>query len=201
MSEVFPLSNPVLLESLRDNVLNGSYLMGGLDDPTVVTIPAFAGTVYIQYASNSIPGTQVVKVWQKQDNGATLNWIPLNGIFLQQAGVPVSSNPFSTLNFLNGTIITDAGNGVADIQLTGGGGGGGPTYFYHTVTGPEVAAKKFAMPAAPAIPSQVTADVIGGTPQQYNVSYVVAAGFFDWTGLALDGYIGAGDVIRLGITP
>lgn len=46
------------------------------------------------------------------------------GIELEEAGVPVTGGPFTTLNFNSGATVVDATGGVADIDIAGGGGGG-----------------------------------------------------------------------------
>lgn len=44
------------------------------------------------------------------------------GIQLEEAGVPITGGPFSTLNVVSGATIVDATGGTADITIEGGGG-------------------------------------------------------------------------------
>jgi len=44
------------------------------------------------------------------------------GVSLEEAGVAVAGGPFNTLNFASGATVTDAGGGVADIDVAGGSG-------------------------------------------------------------------------------
>jgi hypothetical protein len=69
---------------------------------------------------------------------------------------------------------------------------------YHTVTGPELAAKKFTLLHSPLVPSQATADMIGGSPQAYGADFTIINGNeFNWDTLGLDGQILLGTVMRI----
>ena len=59
-------------------------------------------------------------------------------------------------------------------------------------------AKQLTLSVAPSSPSEVMVDMIGGGAQHFSVDFTMSGSVFDWSGLALDGILTAGDVIRFG---
>ena len=57
-----------------------------------------------------------------EDELAAISAPTTDAIEVQEAGVSLGS--FTALNFATGATVTDAGGGVADVDITGGGGGG-----------------------------------------------------------------------------
>ena len=74
-------------------------------------------------------------------------------------------------------------------------GSSGLNFEYHTVTQAEADAKRFLLLKDPA-GGQVCIDVIEGTSQRPGIDYLIDGKAVSWDGLALDGLIEAGDVIR-----
>lgn len=74
-------------------------------------------------------------------------------------------------------------------------GSSGLNFEYHTVTAAEVAAKQFSLLKDPA-GSQVCIDIIEGTSQQPAIDYAISGRIVSWDGLALDGVIEEGDIVR-----
>lgn len=74
---------------------------------------------------------------------------------------------------------------------------GTPHTEYHTVSSGEATAKQFNLASSPADPTLTLVDVIGGGAQQYIIDFTIAGSVFNWSGLGLDGYLMAGDVVRL----
>lgn len=68
---------------------------------------------------------------------------------------------------------------------------------YHTITAGELTAKQFALSGLPATAAYVVSDQIGGGPLHFSVDFTVIGINWGWNGLALDGLLVAGDVIRL----
>lgn len=68
---------------------------------------------------------------------------------------------------------------------------------YRTITGGEETAKQLTLGNLPASPAKVVLDVIGGGPQEYAVDYTVSGTVLDWAGYGLDGYLVAGDRLRI----
>ena len=68
---------------------------------------------------------------------------------------------------------------------------------YHVISSGEAAAKAFNLTYSPLTPSECLCDVIGGVAQQFGVDFTISVNVFSWNGLALDGILSAGDVIRL----
>jgi hypothetical protein len=69
---------------------------------------------------------------------------------------------------------------------------------YRTLTGGEITAKQLTLAFTPA--SAVIFDVITGVAQQETVDFSVTGNIISWSGLALDGVLTAGDVLRLQYT-
>lgn len=68
---------------------------------------------------------------------------------------------------------------------------------YHTISAPEAAAKQFTLSNTPTIANEALVDIISGCSQIFGVDFTISTNVFDWNGLALDGIIGAGDIVRL----
>lgn len=70
--------------------------------------------------------------------------------------------------------------------------------FQHVVTAGEIAAKGYQLAPVPADPTRVTVDLIGTGPKYFGVDFTVdTLGFLSWSGLAMDGHIYDGDVLRV----
>jgi len=67
----------------------------------------------------------------------------------------------------------------------------------HTLILEEVTAKEFIIDPAPITPSEVTVDIVGGTPQEEGVDYQISGNKFQWGELGLDGILDVGDTVRL----
>jgi hypothetical protein len=61
----------------------------------------------------------------------------------------------------------------------------------------DIAAKQVTLTSTPATPTKTQLDVKGYPSQYYTDDYVVTGNILDWTGLALDGLLIAGDKIRV----
>lgn len=85
------------------------------------------------------------------------------------------------------------------LPVTTGGGGGSTDVAveYHTLSAPEIAAKQFTLADTPETASEVLIDLIGGSSQIFAVDFTVSGSVVDWTGLALDGQVIAGDILRV----
>jgi hypothetical protein len=68
---------------------------------------------------------------------------------------------------------------------------------YRTLTGGEISAKQLTLANTPSTASLVMVDLIGASAQIFNFDFTVASNILSWTGLALDGQVVAGDVLRV----
>lgn len=68
---------------------------------------------------------------------------------------------------------------------------------YRALTGGEITAKQLTLAATPAVANLTVVDLVGGTAQVFNVDFTVAGATLSWSGLALDGVISAGDILRV----
>lgn len=68
---------------------------------------------------------------------------------------------------------------------------------FYVITPADVTAANFTLAAAPAEPTKVLVDVIGGTSQQQGADYTISGSTFDFSGLGLDGVLASGDVVRV----
>lgn len=89
----------------------------------------------------------------------------------------------------------DAKNLQEAVTYIAASGTFGLNFEYHTVTASEVLAKQFSLIKDPA-GINICIDIIEGTSQQPGVDYQITGRVVSWDGLALDGVIEAGDIIR-----
>lgn len=68
---------------------------------------------------------------------------------------------------------------------------------YRTLTAGEITAKSLTLAGSPASPSGTLLDLIGSCAQIYSVDFTVSGSTLSWSGLGLDGVLGAGDVLRI----
>lgn len=68
---------------------------------------------------------------------------------------------------------------------------------YHTLSSGDATAKNVTLGSSPASPTKVLLDIIGGTPQEYSVDFSVSGSTLTWSGLGLDGFLAAGDKLRV----
>lgn len=68
---------------------------------------------------------------------------------------------------------------------------------YHTITAGELTAKQFTMLGTPATVAYTVSDLISGGALHFSVDFTVIGSNWSWNGLALDGVLAVGDVIRL----
>jgi hypothetical protein len=66
---------------------------------------------------------------------------------------------------------------------------------YHTITSGENAAKHITLAFTPS--TFVSMDVISGGPQQIITDFSVSGNTLSWNGLALDGILATGDILRI----
>jgi hypothetical protein len=69
--------------------------------------------------------------------------------------------------------------------------------YFHTITAGEITAKEITLPHTPIVAGETVLDVIGGCSQEYSVDYTVSGNTLSWNGLALDGVLTAGDILRV----
>lgn len=67
----------------------------------------------------------------------------------------------------------------------------------HTLSGGEITAKSFQLTTLPSDSSQVSLTVLGGVLQTYAVDYSVTDTTVGWSGLGLDGWVLAGEIVQL----
>ena len=67
---------------------------------------------------------------------------------------------------------------------------------YRTISAGEFAAKQLTLSLTPFVAGEVAFDISGGTSQFYGDDFTVSGAVVDWTGLALDGVLVAGDKVR-----
>jgi hypothetical protein len=68
---------------------------------------------------------------------------------------------------------------------------------YRTLTSGEISAKSLTLLNAPFSANLTIVDLIGGSPQIFNVDFTVAGTSLSWTGLGLDGILSSGDILRV----
>jgi hypothetical protein len=68
---------------------------------------------------------------------------------------------------------------------------------YRTISAGEITAKGLVLTQLPSSPTEVSFDFIHGTSQNYGTDFIVTGTLVDWTGLSLDGFISAGDLVRI----
>lgn len=75
---------------------------------------------------------------------------------------------------------------------------GVPIVVYKELLSSDISSKQFTLSIAPASPSKVVLDVIGGCAQEYGVDYVVnTPNILSWSSLGLDGVLNVGDKLRV----
>jgi pectin methylesterase-like acyl-CoA thioesterase len=93
-------------EDFANFILNGGYVMGGIDDPTQDGgKPGTKGAIWIKVG---VYGQGAVGVWQKQDDGISVNWTPLGG----GAGGDIRSDgtvPFAADESMGGFLLKNLG--------------------------------------------------------------------------------------------
>lgn len=67
---------------------------------------------------------------------------------------------------------------------------------YKTLDATDVSNKYITLPSTPADVTKVILDIIKGSSQQYGVDYNVSGTQLSWNGLALDGVLNIGDILR-----
>jgi hypothetical protein len=129
-------------------MLDNHLVQGGAYDPSVANsvnplgTEGKAGSLFVQVGI--IGSVSPFAVWQKQDDGISLNWSLFAGgggfsMQVKEEGVSFVSNP-TFLNFV-GAGVTATLNGLgADITIPGGGGGAGtPERETFILTAPQIA--------------------------------------------------------------
>ena len=107
----------------------------------------------------------------------------------------------TTINSLSGPLTIAAGTGISvtdngsnTITITNTGAGAFHTE-YRTISSGEASAKQLTLAATPT--NFVGMDIISGCAQQLSVDFSVTTNVLSWSGLALDGILTAGDVLRI----
>lgn len=72
-----------------------------------------------------------------------------------------------------------------------------PKVEYRTVTSPEATAKSLSLANTPTMSSQIVIDQIGGGPAFYGDDFILSGSTVSWSGLGLDGFVSAGDKLRI----
>jgi hypothetical protein len=68
---------------------------------------------------------------------------------------------------------------------------------YRTLSSGEISAKSLTLNYAPAVANLTVVDLVGSTAQIFNVDFTIAGSSLTWNGLALDGILSAGDILRV----
>jgi hypothetical protein len=108
----------------------------------------------------------------------------------------------SSLNSETGDINLVAGSGITILPVgqnitISASGASTENLEYHTITGGEATAKQFTMSATPLTANKTMCDIITGGPQNFGTDFTVSGNVFNWSGLALDGILSSGDIVRL----
>lgn len=122
------------------------------------------------------------------------------GIICRTSSFGMSEIPPWTIQGISEAITTRARNidmrQVIDPSL-GGGGGGNQLVEELVLSSTNLSDKNVQLLNAPADPTKVVTDVIGGTSQGYGEDYTVSGSVLSWSGLGLDGALEVGDVLRV----
>lgn len=68
---------------------------------------------------------------------------------------------------------------------------------YITLTGTDITNKYVILAAVPGVASKVKLDWVGQTAQVYTTDFIISGQNLDWNGLAIDGVITAGEILRI----
>lgn len=72
-----------------------------------------------------------------------------------------------------------------------------PKTEYITLSSGQITSASCSLAFSPVTPSEILLDTPNGTINQYGVDFTVSGSTVSWTGLALDGVLSAGDVLRV----
>jgi len=152
-----------------------------------------AGIFVRETPTGAIDGVNTVFTLSVAPTQATNLAVYIDGIFLDDADYSLGGTTLTltTAPALGQTIFVQYSHSGSIL------GGGTEQIIYHTISGPEEAAKQFTLSVAPANALLTLVDIIGGVPQQYSVDFTITGTTFNWSGLGLDGQLLAGDVVRL----
>lgn len=129
-------------------------------------------------------------------NDEALN-VYVNGLIVPKTMWSFSS-PTITLNF-----APALGQSVYVQYLTDGNpatpviSAGTNNVTYRVITSGEESAKELTLSAAPATPSHVLIDIVGGSTVRFGSDFTISGTTLSWDGLNLDGLLTEGDIIRI----
>jgi len=129
-------------------------------------------------------------------NDEALN-VYVNGILLPKTRWSFTS-PTITLDF-----APAAGQDVYVNYLTDGNpatpiiSAGTNNVTYRELSAAEETAKEIILSAAPATPSHVLVDIVGGSTVAFGTDFTISGNVLSWDGLTLDGLLAEGDILRI----
>jgi len=110
----------------------------------------------------------------------------------------------TSINSQSGPAVTiSAGSGISvsslanNITITNTGSGSSEVVEYRTISSGEAAAKSLTLSSTPMTAANVLLDIISGCSQEYGADFTVSVDVLSWSGLALDGILAAGDILRI----
>lgn len=153
--------------------------------------------VYVQEAIGTGNGSNVgFTITNAPINNEALH-IFLNGVLQQKTDYSISlpTVTFVTAPSLGTSIYASyLSNGTPASPIVSVGTN---NVLYRTITSGEVTAKQLTLPSTPAETTKLLVDMVGGTTLEYGIDFTVSAAIVSWNGLLLDGFIAAGDVLRI----
>lgn len=125
-------------------------------------------------------------------------------IITGRAAFSTNVGPIGTHSIIGASQVFNTYLQIFKLPSTGGGGGSGsaPIITNITLSGTDITNAGVILPVVPAVPSNVSVNVVGGVQQQYSVDFTINSNLspnktLDWTGLGLDGILTAGDVLTV----
>lgn len=189
----------------------GSAPMGDvlLEAGTAITLSYNSGRIKID--SQGAIGFQEVPGGVVDGTNATfgpLTYVPSNAnsivVFMDGIAIPKAQWSLSSNNIVfGGAYIPQPGQSIYVFYITTGATTSPPVASgvqyveYRTLSSGEIAAKQLTLAHLPATAVNVMVDQVGGTAQVYAVDFTVSSNILSWNGLALDGFLSAGDILRV----
>jgi hypothetical protein len=127
----------------------------------------------------------------------TLEKILVEPLLRPDSGIKVALEEREIVVEILGASLPGTKGDKGDKGDPGPAGFGTENDIEHVLTDEDIAAKRFSFSPLPLDSDLVQVDFLGGTWQRKGIQYRINGGVFSWGGLGLDGFLEAGEIIRL----